>query len=235
MNPEKDESDDIKYLISDAKLASYREKEPYFFFETTNAFNSSTEATTQLQSLEEQDANKVINAETFVRELNRIARMSALEGDYTDVDCSLVKVSAKEVLYDTEMGTLYAAVTAVPASDDVMFVPGDADSGDNVCGNYGENLNTDTRTFPEAAKEDGKRLIRVYAYPKEFEEEGSYAMDHLQLADSTPLLISFCDGALNDTGIQLNFTIQLYEVDPETGSQSLVNTYDVPVTATVKE
>ncbi len=60
-------------------------------------------------------------------------------------------------------------------------------------------------------------------------------MDHLQLADSTLLLISFCDGALNDTGIQLNFTIQLYEVDPETGSQSLVNTYDVPVTATVKE
>ncbi len=102
-----------------------------------------------MQSLEEQYANKVINVETFVWELNRIARMSALE---------------KEVLYDTEMGTLYAAVTAVPASDDVMIVPGDADSGDNVCGNYGENLNTDTRTFPEAAKEDGKRLIRVYAY-----------------------------------------------------------------------
>ncbi len=117
-----------------------------------------------MQSLKEQYANKVINAENFVWELNRIARMSALEGDYTDVDCSLVKVSAKEVLYDTEMGTLYAAVTAVPASDDVMIVPGDADSGDNVCGNYGEKLNTDTRTFPEAAREDGKRLIRVYAY-----------------------------------------------------------------------
>lgn len=78
---EEDESDDLKYLVSAAKLASYREKEPYFFFETPNAFNSSTEATTQLQSLEEQYANKVINVETFVKELNRIARMSSLEDE----------------------------------------------------------------------------------------------------------------------------------------------------------
>ena len=78
---ENNQSDENKYLVSAAKLASYREKEPYFFFETPNAFNSSTEATTQLQSLEEQYANKVINVETFVKELNRIARMSSLEDE----------------------------------------------------------------------------------------------------------------------------------------------------------
>ncbi len=76
-----DESDERKYLVSAAKLASYREKEPYFYFETPNAFNSSTEASSQLQSLEEQYANSVINVETLVKELNRIARMSMLEDE----------------------------------------------------------------------------------------------------------------------------------------------------------
>ena len=76
-----DESDERKYLVSAAKLASYREKEPYFYFETPNAFNASTEASTQLKSLEEQYANGVINVETLVKELNRIARMSTLEDE----------------------------------------------------------------------------------------------------------------------------------------------------------
>ncbi|MDO4838157.1 MAG: hypothetical protein Q4B32_07155 [Clostridia bacterium] len=76
-----DESDEKKYLVSAAKLASYREKEPYFYFETPNAFNSSTEASSQLKSLEEQYANGVINVETLVKELNRIARMSMLEDE----------------------------------------------------------------------------------------------------------------------------------------------------------
>ncbi|MDO4838151.1 MAG: extracellular solute-binding protein [Clostridia bacterium] len=76
-----DESDERKYLVSAAKLASYREKEPYFYFETPNAFNSSTEASSQLKSLEEQYANGVINVETLVKELNRIARMSMLEDE----------------------------------------------------------------------------------------------------------------------------------------------------------
>ncbi len=76
-----DESDERKYLVSAAKLASYREKEPYFYFETPNAFNASTEASSQLTSLEEQYANGVINVETLVRELNRIARMSTLEDE----------------------------------------------------------------------------------------------------------------------------------------------------------
>ncbi len=75
------ESDERKYLVSAAKLASYREKEPYFYFETPNAFNASTEASTQLKSLEEQYANGVINVETLVKELNRIARMSTLEDE----------------------------------------------------------------------------------------------------------------------------------------------------------
>ncbi len=76
-----DESDEKKYLVSAAKLASYREKEPYFYFETPNAFNASTEASSQLTSLEEQYANGVINVETLVRELNRIVRMSTLEDE----------------------------------------------------------------------------------------------------------------------------------------------------------
>ena len=76
-----DESDEKKYLVSAAKLASYREKEPYFYFETPNAFNSSMEASSQLKSLEEQYANGVINVETLVKELNRIARMSMLEDE----------------------------------------------------------------------------------------------------------------------------------------------------------
>lgn len=157
-----------------------------------------------------------------------------LEGDMKDVDCSLIKVSVEEVFYDGEYESLYTAVTAVPASDDVMIKPADASNDDNVCGNWGENLNTDTRTFLGAAKEDGKRLISVYAYPKEFEEEGSYSLDHLQLADGNPLLLSSCGGTLNDNTISLTFTIQLYEVDLETGESSLVGTYEIPVTATVK-
>ncbi len=158
-----------------------------------------------------------------------------LEGDFTEVDCGLVKVSVEEVVYDTELNTLYTAVTAVPTSDDVMIMPGDASSGDNVCGNWGESLNTDTRTFLEAAKEDGKRLISVYAYPKEYEEEGCYGLDHLQLADGNPLMLSLCEGTLNDTSVTLSFKIEVYEVDLETGTLSQINVYEIPVTATVKE
>lgn len=157
-----------------------------------------------------------------------------LEGDIKDIDCTLIKVSIEEVFYDGEYESLYTAVTAVPAVDNVLIKPADAANGDNICGNWGENLNTDTRTFLEAAKEEGKRLISVYAYPKEFEEEGAYSLDHLQLADGNPLLLSSCPGTLNDSTIFLTFTIQLYEVNLETGDSSLVETYEIPVTATVK-
>ncbi len=157
-----------------------------------------------------------------------------LEGDIKDIDCTLIRVSIEEVFYDGEYESLYTAVTAVPAVDDVLIKPADAANGDNICGNWGENLNTDTRTFLEAAKEEGKRLISVYAYPKEFEEEGAYSLDHLQLADGNPLLLSSCPGTLNDSTISLTFTIQLYEVNLETGDSSLVETYEIPVTATVK-
>lgn len=43
------------------------------------------------------------------------------------------------------------------------------------------------RSFLQVAKEDGKQLLAVYIYIKEFDEIGVYFLDHLQVSESTSM------------------------------------------------
>ena len=61
---------------------------------------------------------------------------------------------------------------------------------DLVTGPYDEKLQNDMRSFESVAKEDGKQLLCVYAYMKEFDDIGEYFFDHFQKANGESVLMS---------------------------------------------
>lgn len=65
-------------------------------------------------------------------------------------------------------------------------MPGDVQKNDLVTGSYDEKLQNDMRSFESVAKEDGKQLLCVYAYMKEFDDIGEYFLDHFQKAIMSP-------------------------------------------------
>lgn len=67
------------------------------------------------------------------------------------------------------------------------LLPGDAQPSDPAKGFYKENTREEKRSFLQVAKEDGKQLLAVYIYIKEFDEIGVYFLDHLQVSESTSM------------------------------------------------
>lgn len=83
----------------------------------------------------------------------------------------------------------------------------------------------------------------MYAYPKEFDEQGAYFIDHLQDSGAQSLLIAGCEfGAPSDTPFTLHWMVQVYEVDVTTQAYTLLeekllplDLQPMPTTATAYE
>lgn len=99
-----------------------------------------------------------------------------------EADCDLIRVRFDEILYDGQW--MYTSASVWPQNpDEVIVMPGDVQKNDLVTGPYDEKLQNDMRSFESVAKEDGKQLLCVYAYMKEFDDIGEYFLDHFQKAN----------------------------------------------------
>jgi hypothetical protein len=144
------------------------------------------------------------------------------------MDCGEVTAIVNEILYDGCW--LYTVADIVPKDPArILILPGSAFVGDLVSGSYEEKERTDKRTFIKAAKEDGKRLLAVYAYPKEFDMLGAYFMDHFQEAEDTSILLSGANLLADTETITVTWSIQVYEVDLITMKYSLIDEYTQPL------
>lgn len=145
-----------------------------------------------------------------------------------EADCDLIRVRFDEILYDGQW--MYTSASVWPQNpDEVIVMPGDVQKNDLVTGPYDEKLQNDMRSFESVAKEDGKQLLCVYAYMKEFDDIGEYFLDHFQKANGESVLMS---GARMAGGCKANkatWSIKVYDVDLETGKYSLLGEYLFPM------
>jgi hypothetical protein len=133
--------------------------------------------------------------------------------------CGDIEITLSEMLYDGRM--LYTAAYAVPIDPGaVLLFPGGAWLEDFVAGGYRENERDDNRTFLNAAREDGKRLLCVYVYPKEFDAVSEYFLDHFQRANDISVLYSGANISSGDGLIPVTWKIEIYEIDTVTGDYS---------------
>ena len=105
-----------------------------------------------------------------------------------EADCDLIRVRFDEILYDGQW--MYTSASVWPQNpNEVIVMPGDVQKNDLVTGSYDEKLQNDMRSFESVAKEDGKQLLCVYAYMKEFDDIGEYFLDHFQKANGVSVLM----------------------------------------------
>lgn len=138
------------------------------------------------------------------------------------IPCGDVTVTLSELLYDGEW--MYTAAKIVPNDPEkTLVLPGGAaQPGESVCGINGEYERDDMRTFRTAAKEDGKQLLAVYVYPKEYDTVGSYFLDYFQRANDVSVLVSGAQLAGGNLPITITWQIQIYDVDLDTQQYALM-------------
>ena len=141
-------------------------------------------------------------------------------------DCGPVQISFREVLYDGQW--LYTAASVLPMDSDTLILPGDSEIGDSACGHYFVNNTTDTRSYQAVATEEDKQVLAVYVYIKEFDKIGEYFLDSYQ-ADET-ILFSGAAVAGGNKPVTLTWTVQLYEVDRQTGKYQFLSETTFPMT-----
>ena len=145
-----------------------------------------------------------------------------------EADCDLIRVRFDEILYDGQW--MYTSASVWPQNpDEVIVMPGDVQKNDLVTGPYDEKLQNDMRSFESVAKEDGKQLLCVYAYMKEFDDIGEYFLDHFQKANGESVLMSGAHMAGGCKAIKATWSIKVYDVDLETGKYSLLGEYLFPM------
>ena len=145
-----------------------------------------------------------------------------------EADCDLIRVRFDEILYDGQW--MYTSASVWPQHpDEVIVMPGDVQKNDLVTGPYDEKLQNDMRSFESVAKEDGKQLLCVYAYMKEFDDIGEYFLDHFQKANGESVLMSGARMAGGCKAIKATWSIKVYDVDLETGKYSLLGEYLFPM------
>lgn len=83
------------------------------------------------------------------------------------VETNDVKVTVREIVYDGIWLYTSADICSI-TPESVLVMPGSAAIVDSCSGLNGEQGIADKRSFKNAAIEDGKRLLAVYVYPKEF-------------------------------------------------------------------
>lgn len=83
-----------------------------------------------------------------------------------------VSVTLRKTIYD---GTwLYTSVSAIPLDSSTYLLPGDAQLSDSSKCFYKESTSKKEQSFLQVSKKDGKQLLVVYIYIKEFDEIGAY-------------------------------------------------------------
>lgn len=124
------------------------------------------------------------------------------------------EVTLYEALYDGEW--LFTATSIRSTSPQhVLVMPGDAQPCDSAAGFYTESLRSDNQTFLQIAENNHMKLLGVYAYPKEFDNQASYFIDHLQKDDVTFFISGADIGSMADE-LSFEWSIQVYEIDTGT-------------------
>lgn len=145
-------------------------------------------------------------------------------------ECGDVTVTLDEVLYDGVW--LFTSGTATHKSPETtLIMPGSAFAmEDMVAGGYNEGFRNDTRTFAEAAKQDGKTLLAVYVYPLEFDTQcDMYFVDHRQDAGERSTLFAGGDMKWLDGEAEFTLSVQLYTVDLDTEGYQEQGSYEFPI------
>ncbi len=141
-----------------------------------------------------------------------------------------VQVTLGQVVYDG-VWVLTSAVAIPENPREVVLMPGSSSVGDKYAGMYDEGVRPETGSFLDVAKQQNKRLLAVYAYPKEFDEQDAYFMDHLQDSGDRSLLVAGCDfGMPSETPLSLHWMVQVYEVDVATQAYTLLEEKLLPLT-----
>lgn len=158
------------------------------------------------------------------------AQAKAAEEAYQALSFAGVQVTLKQVVYDGVW--MFTAAAAAPENpQEVVVMPGSASPRDRYAGMNDEERRTETRSFLELAKQENRRLLAVYAYPKEFDVYGSYFMDHLQDSGDLSLLVAGCNFvAPSDAPMTLHWMVQVYEVDVDTQAYTLLEEKLLPLT-----
>lgn len=149
------------------------------------------------------------------------------------MDCGLIYVTFEEIVFDGRW--VYTSASVVPAPEaEVLIMPGSAELGDSVAGGNGEKSRTDTRSFRDMATMSQQQLLAVYVYIKEFDEVSPYyILDHFQEKDNSSILLSGAPLLSDMDELALHWTVQIYSVDINVGSYSLVGIYEYPVTVSL--
>lgn len=159
---------------------------------------------------------------------NDVLRQIQTSFEPQEADCGSVRVRFNEILYDGQW--MYTSASIWPKDPDaVLVLPGDAQMDDPLAGLYGEQALNDQRTFKEAAKEDGKRLLSVYAYMKEFDDTGAYFLDHFQEENSS-ILFSGSRMAGGSKAVECTWSVQIFEVNLQTSKYTFQEEYLFPMT-----
>lgn len=141
-----------------------------------------------------------------------------------------VQVTLKQLVYDG-VWVLTTAAATPENPQEVVIMPGSANPRDRYAGMNEEARRTETRSFLELAKQENRRLLAVYVYPKEFDEQSAYFIDHLQDSDDRSLLVAGCDfGMPSETPLSLHWMVQVYEVDVATQAYTLLEEKLLPLT-----
>lgn len=145
-----------------------------------------------------------------------------------EFDCGDIKVVLSEILYDGIW--IYTAAQVTPTNpDNILVMPASADMSDFVCGGYLENLRDDSRSFIEAAEQDGKDIICVSLYPSEFDGVPFYFLDHRQDAGDQSTLFSGAPGEWKNETLSLHIRVVLLYI-PITSQGDLQQViYEFPV------
>lgn len=147
---------------------------------------------------------------------------------WQNIECEDITVGMKEILYDGQW--LYTAAAVQPKDTrKTLIMPGSAEMGDKVAGDNGEGIRINYRTYKQIAEEEGKQLLSVYVYIKEFDSLGAYFLDHFQIENEMSVLLSGARLAGGDVTVQVHWVIQVYQVDLVTGKYTMQQEVEYPI------
>lgn len=94
---------------------------------------------------------------------------------------------------------------------------------------YKENTSKKEQSFLQVSKKDGKQLLDIYIYIKEFDEIGAYFLNHLQVSESISMLHSGTKLGYGNKPAHVTWIIQTYKVNWKTEEYALKDEMLVPV------
>lgn len=144
------------------------------------------------------------------------------------IDCGEIQVTLSEILYDGVW--IHTAAHVRPNDpDNILIMPASAAITDFVSGGYQENLRDDSRSFMEAAEQDGKDIVCVYLYPTEFMEAPFFYYDHRQDAGDQSTLYAGAPGEWMHESMTLHIRVNLTYIPISSGGEIRESSYEFPI------